>query len=273
MRIATMDEVEIGTIVDVFNRGFNDYLIPVSMDEIVLKDYVFVNDISLKDSFVAFDDSGNPQAFTFTGIRERKGWIGGLAVDPRFRGLGFGRAILKAQIGRVKELGLEELWLECIDQNVPGVRMYEKAGFKRLYDIWFMQLDDPRPIDIKCPDYEKRLVDIADVLPYYDKDHIWPKAARSLRRLSNAHVELALSREEVEAYLIAFPGIQSTYLWDMSPNRFGEALLGDLIGYVGMRQISIANMHNKTLLSILKRWGFIITFTLHVMRLRLRPGR
>lgn len=267
-----MDKVPIDQIVDVFNRGFIDYLIPVSMDELILKDYVYVNDISLSDSFIAFDDKGDPQAFTFTGIRDGIGWVGGLAVDPRFRGLGFGRAIFKAQLDRARELKLEEMWLECIDSNEAGLRMYEKAGFKRVRNIWFLQHDEPRPVSVKCPKFETRKIEIGDVIPYYDKNHIWPKASRSLRNMTNVLVELAVREEKVEGYLIAFPGRKTTYLWDMSANRYGEALLSELIRKVDMKQICVANMHNKNLLSILRRWGFVITITLFVMRLKLRPG-
>ena len=270
MKVIPLSEAEFEQIIDVFNRGFKDYIIPVSMDTYVLKDYIHVNDISLKDSFMALDEEGTPQSFTFTGIRKDKGWVGGLAVDPEHRGMGFGRAVLKAQLDRVRELELEEVWLECIEDNRIAERMYKDVGFKKMRKIWFCQHDNPEPRKVKCPDFEKKVVEIEGVIPHYDQEHIWPKSARSLRKMMSALCVLAIRDEKVMGYIISFPSRKSTYLWDMSANRYGEVLLSDLIKDTEGRQMNIANMHSKGLLSILQRWGFVITLSLWTMRLRLK---
>jgi len=272
MKVIALEEAEEGQIIDVFNRGFSDYLIPVSMDSYVLKDYIYVNDISLKDSYMALDQDGTPQAFTFTGIRDNMGWVGGLAVDPDHRGKGFGRAVLKAQLDRVKEIALDDIWLECIDTNEVGLGMYKRTGFKRIRKIWFLQHDAPEPRKVKCPDFETRVVGISDVLPHYDKDHVWPKAARSLSKMSLGYAALAVKDDKVMGYIVSFPGTRSTYLWDLSGNKYGEALLADHLKVAGKKQMNIANLHNKGLLSILQRWGFVITFSLWVMRAKLKSG-
>jgi GNAT superfamily N-acetyltransferase len=229
MRVVSMDRVPIDKVVDVFNRGFKDYVIPVQMDEYILKDYIFVNDISLKDSFTAMDDNGVAQAFTFTGMRAKQSWVGGLAVDARHRGLGFGKAVLSAQIDRVKKLGMDDLWLECLDDNDVALKLYHNAGFKPTRKIYFMQCDDPKPVPVQAPQHERRDASITEILPIYDKEHIWPKAADTLRRLGGAHTEVALKDGEIVGYIIAFPGLEVTYLWDMTPNVYGEVLLNGLI--------------------------------------------
>lgn len=272
MRVVSMDRVPIDKLVDIFNRGFKDYVIPVQMDEYILKDYIFVNDISLKDSFTAIDDNGVAQAFTFTGMRAKQSWVGGLAVDPGHRGLGFGKAVLGAQIERVKKIGQDDLWLECLDDNDVALKMYHGAGFKPTRKIYFMQCDDPKPVPVQAPQHERRDASITEILPIYDKEHIWPKAADTLRRLGGAHTEVAIKDGEIVGYIIAFPGLEVTYLWDMSPNVYGEVLLNGLIRTLDTKQINIANLHNKTLFSMLQKRGFVITYTLDVLRLKLRQG-
>ena len=272
MKIIDLEEAGEEQIIDVFNRGFSDYLIPVSMDAYVLRDYIYVNDISLKDSYMALDEDGTPQAFTFTGIRDNTGWVGGLAVDPGHRGMGYGRAVLKAQLDRVKEIGLGEIWLECMVNNEVGLGMYKRAGFKKMRKIWFLQHDSPGPRNVKCPAFETRVVSISELLPHYDENHIWPKAARSLSRMSLGYAALAVKDDDVMGYIVSFPGTRSTYLWDLSGNKYGEALLADHLKVTGKKQMTIANLHDKGLLSILQRWGFVITFSLWVMRAKLGSG-
>jgi GNAT superfamily N-acetyltransferase len=267
-----MDRVPLEAVVDVFNRGFKDYVIPVQMDAYILKDYILVNDISLKDSFVAIDDKDIPQAFTFTGVRGKGSWVGGLAVDPGHRGLGYGKGVLAAQIDRVKRLGLDELWLECLEDNEVAMKMYQNAGFKSTRKVQFMQCDDPTVVPVEAPEHERREVSIADILPVYDKEHIWPKAPESLRRLAGAHVEVALKDGAIVGYLIAFPGIDVTYVWDLSANVYGDVLLNGLIRTIETKQLNIANMHSKALFAMLQKRGFVITYSLDVLRLKLRQG-
>jgi GNAT superfamily N-acetyltransferase len=272
MKVINLDEAGLDKIIDVFNRGFQDYIIPVSMDSYVLKDYIHVNDISLKDSFMALDGNDTPQSFTFTGIRDNIGWVGGLAVDPEHRGMGYGRAVLKAQLERVRELDLDELWLECIDSNDVALGMYKRVKFKKIHKIWFLQHDSPEPRDVRCPEFETKKVGISEVMEHYDKEHIWPKSAHSLKKMSLGYSALAVKDGKVMGYIVSFPGTRSTYLWDMSANKYGEALLAQHLKETGNKQMNIANLHNKALLSILQRWGFVITLSLWVMRLKLRSG-
>jgi GNAT superfamily N-acetyltransferase len=272
MRIVPMDKLPLEVVVDVFNRGFKDYVIPVQMDSYILKDYIFVNDISLADSFAALDDKDVAQAFTFTGLRGKGSWVGGLAVDPGHRGLGFGKAVLAAQVERVKKLGQDDLWLECLEDNDVAMRMYQKVGFKQARKVHFMQCDDPKVVPADAPEHERRDASISEVLPVYDKEHIWPKAPESLRRLAGVHIEVAVKDGNIVGYLIAFPGVEVTYLWDLSANVYGDVLLNGLIRTLETKQLSIANLHSKALLSMLQKRGFVITYTLEVLRLKLRQG-
>lgn len=55
--------------------------------------------------------------------------ISNLAVDPKWRGLGIGRALLRALLDWGRRLGLEEAWLEVRESNQAALGLYESMGF------------------------------------------------------------------------------------------------------------------------------------------------
>jgi ribosomal protein S18 acetylase RimI-like enzyme len=68
--------------------------------------------------------------------RRRTGAIQNLAVVPDSRGLGLGRALLRASLCGFRADGLAAAQLEVCARNVPAVRLYQSAGFvvrKTLY--------------------------------------------------------------------------------------------------------------------------------------------
>jgi len=68
-------------------------------------------------------------------IRMLKWWNGyayvdDLAVEPRFRKFGIGRALLERGIEWARDKGLYGVMLETQDINVPACRLYQKCGFE-----------------------------------------------------------------------------------------------------------------------------------------------
>jgi ribosomal protein S18 acetylase RimI-like enzyme len=61
--------------------------------------------------------------------RRRTGAIQNLAVVPDCRGLGLGRALLRACLCGFRADGLDFVQLEVCARNAPAVRLYESAGF------------------------------------------------------------------------------------------------------------------------------------------------
>lgn len=62
------------------------------------------------------------------------GWAGvfGMATLPHARGTGAGRAVLAALAGWAGEQGADRMYLQVDPDNVPAVRLYERAGFAEL---------------------------------------------------------------------------------------------------------------------------------------------
>jgi ribosomal-protein-alanine N-acetyltransferase len=75
-----------------------------------------------------------------------------IGVDPAFHGRGIGSALLAAALDSLARRGARRVRLEVRPGNVPAVRMYERAGFRRVGEMadtrgpwWVMELPLPRP--------------------------------------------------------------------------------------------------------------------------------
>ncbi len=55
----------------------------------------------------------------------------GMGVHGSYRRKGIGEALLRAAVGRAREIGLERIELEVFADNAPAIRLYEKMGFER----------------------------------------------------------------------------------------------------------------------------------------------
>ena len=66
-----------------------------------------------------------------------------LAVDPKTRGMGIGKALTYACIERAKELDQAQVVLHTTKSMEIAWGMYDKMGFKRSTDLDFMQEELP----------------------------------------------------------------------------------------------------------------------------------
>ncbi|EGV07722.1 ribosomal-protein-alanine acetyltransferase [Haemophilus pittmaniae HK 85] len=73
-----------------------------------------------------------------------------IAIDPAYQGQGLGRQLLQTLMERLKEQGINQLWLEVRESN-PARYLYEKLGFNEV---------DVRKNYYPCPDggWENALV-------------------------------------------------------------------------------------------------------------------
>src|SRR6185312_11294108 len=83
--------------------------------------------------FVFRDDAGAliglANGYTWAGISE----IRQLWVDEKYRGRGYGRALLDAMIAEARNRGVLRIWVASYDFQAPG--LYERAGFTRMAEL------------------------------------------------------------------------------------------------------------------------------------------
>ena len=55
-----------------------------------------------------------------------------VCIDPSYRGQGYGQAILQFCLNQMQKDGVEKVFLEVRQSNMPARSMYEKSGFNYL---------------------------------------------------------------------------------------------------------------------------------------------
>ena len=133
----TADVLADDAFLDLFNRAYADYFVPLRLDREALRTMVEVSDLDLASSSLV-DLDGAPVGFALLGVRGREGWIGGMGVVPEARRRGLGRALMEAAIAAARRRGVHRLRLEVLEQNEPAVQLYRQLGFahERELEVW-----------------------------------------------------------------------------------------------------------------------------------------
>lgn len=74
---------------------------------------------------------------SFKGLK-KKSVVYSIAIDKKFRGMGYGRKILEESIKEMKLNGISSILLYVNVNNIPAIKLYEKIGFqivKKIEDI------------------------------------------------------------------------------------------------------------------------------------------
>jgi GNAT superfamily N-acetyltransferase len=133
VNVVTAAQLGRGELLEVFNAGFSDYLVPLQLDEGTLRTHLRENDIALDRSPVAVD--GKPSAFALLGVRGPDAWVGGMATAPTHRRAGLARRMLDAAIAAAADAGCKTVWLEVVDRNTAALALYRARGFTEVRDL------------------------------------------------------------------------------------------------------------------------------------------
>ena len=133
MRLVRASELPEHALVDLFNAGYSDYLLPMRLSTAAFAEHVVANDIDLECSRVVCDDQ--PAALALIAHRDGAGWVGGMATVPEYRRRGLGAEALTAGLAALADRGASVAWLEVIDQNRRALALYEKLGFEVVRDL------------------------------------------------------------------------------------------------------------------------------------------
>jgi ribosomal protein S18 acetylase RimI-like enzyme len=135
LRLVSADRFSIEDLTEAYNQTRVDYLVPMPMNVAKLHEYVHVYDVDLSCSYVALDEDEVIMGLGMLGVRKNRGWITRLGVLPFGRRLGTGEAIVTTMMQKAAERGLEEVWLEVIEGNMPGHTLFQKLGFRETRDL------------------------------------------------------------------------------------------------------------------------------------------
>jgi len=62
---------------------------------------------------------------------KKQGYLGFMFVQEDYRGIGLNKLIMDALLKWCKECNVFEIRLDVYDVNIPAIKAYEKAGFKK----------------------------------------------------------------------------------------------------------------------------------------------
>ena len=119
---------------ELFSAAYEGYVVPFALDEAQLGflESAFGNDLDASLVAVA---SGDRIGLANLARDGTDGWVAGVGVVQAHRGRGVGEALMRGLHDAARELGLERVWLEVIEQNVAARRLYEKLGYAHVRDL------------------------------------------------------------------------------------------------------------------------------------------
>jgi GNAT superfamily N-acetyltransferase len=232
VNIVPSDRFTMAELAALFTAGYEDYFMPVQLDEAAMRHIVDAWDIDLSRSRVA-----EGLGICNLGVRGDLGWIGGIGIAKDERGKGVGRALMNA----VLEVAPPTVELEVIDQNQRAIKLYESLGFvpTRLLEVWELA---------EAPEAEARKVDPA---PLGQTGVPWQRADRSLpadyerlevdggAMLIKGGNVLQLQADSLEAATALLSRGKALHYVNVPEGDVASAALAALGGTMSLRQIEM----------------------------------
>lgn len=272
LRLVSARSLDPADLVQVFNLGFSDYLLPMVMDEAGLADHIACNDIDLASSGAAVDV--DPVAFALAARRGTESWIGGMGVAPAYRRSGLGARTLTAAIKAVAAEGVESVWLEVLEHNAAALALYEGMGFQRVrhLEVWSLSPDPGRGTT------EHRVLDV-DAAHDWIAGHRagrepWQRADASIVRMRERGaplVGMAVQRSgQIAGAAICRQDAEAVRVLQIAAVD-GAAARDLILAAAGELALRLANVPSDDLLSeVLRGLDAELTAAQHEMRLQVR---
>jgi ribosomal protein S18 acetylase RimI-like enzyme len=118
----------IETLVGLFRRCFEGYLVDLQMTAEMLGEFIRVDHIDLLASRVV-RENGEDAALALVSRRGARARVAAMGVTAPHRRRGVGRWLMEQLIAQSEERGERSLQLEVVEQNVPARALYESVGF------------------------------------------------------------------------------------------------------------------------------------------------
>lgn len=263
------------TLASAHNVGYSDYFMPVQTDSRGIADLARLFDVDFGASVVALD-KGRPVGLGCLGIRGDHGWISNVAVAPRKRGEGIGRAIMHKLMENARRRQVKRLQLEVHETNKRAIELYSALGYTSRRLLLSTQSGKLPPL-LDAPDV--LLLRLESALRLHDESHAvespWQRDQRSLR--TNGRIRHAwYLGNELNAYVIGSAWGHHVHLDDlgMLPGAAAD-LLALLKGLHRRRPSSTFHMANlpedDPAWPILQSLGYDVEYRQHEMIIDLCP--
>jgi GNAT superfamily N-acetyltransferase len=172
LELRPADTYSISALADLLTHGFEDYLIPIQINETAFLTMMRRDSIDLSTSRVLLTENGP----IGVALIARRGWTSRLAamgIVKNARNGGTGTWAMERLIEEARARGDKEMVLEVIEQNTAGVKLYQKVGFKTVRRLVGYKLENPQS-DSKDELREVDIRELARLVTYHGlKDLPW----------------------------------------------------------------------------------------------------
>jgi ribosomal protein S18 acetylase RimI-like enzyme len=219
-------------LVTIYNQGRIDYIVPMPMSAISLREYVCNYDVNLEKSVVAMLD-GEPAGLNMLGVRPGHTWVTRLEVLPNRRRCGLGQRMMTYVIERSKQLEVSYSVLEVIKDNQPAFHLFHKLGFREARELLVIRRP-PSPPMHDAPHYAIQYLDHERAIMLLRRRQSVPSWLDEIPSLLNAGGLDAL-RVELEN------GDRGWLVYQKTPLQVGRLVLQTEVG--DPHQVGLALIH------------------------------
>ncbi len=228
-------------LIALINASYRDYATPIHFQPAQFDFFVRSHDILLAHSLVAREGE-RLIGLVLLGRRGSRGWVSGLGVAPDHRGQGVARALMSAVMEKAQRLGLTQLQLEVLSDNLHARNLYESLGWRLGRELLVWERDeDQGPLPI----HRERAVTMpprALLEAHFDAWHetrpCWQREKATLLHYADAGMRgWAIVRDEIPvAYVLGFPPREGRmHLMDVA--------VDPAVGYKSAGRAMIQNLH------------------------------
>jgi len=266
-----------------WNDAFSDYYVPGTFTAETLAAFEQAFELDLAGSRIVLE-GGRPVAFGMLGIRDRRGWVGGMGVAPSARRRGHGARVMRALIDFSRERRLDVLRLEVLVQNAQALPLYESLGFRtvRKFEVWDRAADVPAPgmpaTLARAMSIDAAAVRLASLRP---ERAPWQREFAGVRR-GFPDIQALASGGKVEAIVVYRVTADRIGLVELAVARDGDAAAGEaaldqvLATLFATHPARVARLLNlpegDAVAAALARAGASVSHRQWEMELRLRPA-
>lgn len=130
-------------LVKIFNRGFEDYFIPISFTPESFEIFTKRDEIDLSLSRVLLKGAEPVGVGLISSRGEDVSRLAAMGIVKELRGQGAGTWLVDALLKEARTRGDKKMLLEVIYQNDPAVYIYEKFGFKKMRRLYGYMVGNP----------------------------------------------------------------------------------------------------------------------------------
>ena len=221
----------IAELVDLLNRGFEEYFIPIYFNDDMFSNMLRKDGIDLADSRVLITDD---QECGIGLIASRRALhasrVAAMGIAKETRGKGAGSWFMKELIDDACDRGDHEMVLEVIEQNEPAVKLYRKYGFESMRRLVGFTLKDREVLRTEGSELREIGLQVISqlILQYGLPDLPWQLSGKSLTEMSPP---LHAYRTGQAYIVISNPEAEHVVIWSLlvEPEARGRGLGTDML--------------------------------------------